>query len=68
MPYIVFRRKPWRKVGGRYAPNPGARKTVIRKVETIEEARKLCLEGPGNIAFEEGREYRHLPFHEFIKA
>lgn len=63
--YRVFSRKPWRRVDGRYAPNPGARKTTIRRGLTIEEARSLCADGPANIARDAGREYRGLPFYEF---
>ena len=61
----VFSRKPWRREGGRYVPNPGARKTTIRYGLTIEQARSLCAEGPANQARDDGREYRGLSFYEF---
>lgn len=65
MPYRVFSRKTWRREGGRYVPNPGARKRHIRDVETIEEARDWCADGPANKARDDGREYRGLAFYEF---
>jgi hypothetical protein len=63
--YRVFRRKPWRREGGRYVPNGGARKSTIRVGCTLEQARALCEEGPANIARDAGREYRGLAFFEF---
>lgn len=65
MKYRVFSRKPWRRVSGGYAPNPGARKTTIRIVDTIEDARAWCEDGPANKARDAGKEYRGLPFFEF---
>lgn len=63
--YCVFRRTPWRRIKGGYAPNPGARKTVLRRGVSLEEARAMCASGPANMALAADREYRSLAFHEF---
>lgn len=63
--YRVFSRKPWRREGGRFVPNPGARKRTVQTGCTIEKARALCEEGAANKARDAGREYRHLSFLEF---
>lgn len=73
MSYEVFSRKAYKTIptpwgGTRFAPNPGARKTQIANVETIEEARAICADGPANKAREAGREYRHLSFYEYTKV
>lgn len=39
----VYKRRAWRKEGGKYVPDGGARKTTVRWVETPEQARALCL-------------------------
>jgi len=68
MPIRIFKRKPYKRTDWGYAPNPRARCTTIRRgVATAEEAREICSRGPANVAFEEGREYRHLSFYEFIQ-
>lgn len=67
MGYEVFSRPSWRKVGGRFVPYPGARRTRICHCETVEEARKICAEGPANMALSAGKEYRHLSFYEFTE-
>ena len=61
----VFKRKVYRREGGRYVPHPSARRTTIRRVNTVDEARALCEQGPANQALAAGREYRHLHFYEF---
>ena len=63
--YRIFSRKAYRRENGRYVPNGGARKITIGHAETIEQARQMCAGGPANVARDDGREYRHLPFHEF---
>ena len=63
--YRVFSRSPWRRERGAYVPNPGARKTTIRRGLTIDEARALCAQGPANQARDAGREYRGKCFYEF---
>jgi len=73
MSYEVFSRKVYKLVhtswgGTRFAQNPGARKTHIANVETIEEARAICADGPANKALAAGREYRHLSFYEYTKV
>ena len=65
MKYRVFSRKVYRRENGRYVPNPGARRMTVDYVQTVQEARRLCAQGPANIARDEGREYRNLPFYEF---
>lgn len=68
MTYRVFKRKPYKRVGGRYVAHPGARCTTLRRgVENIDEAREICSRGPANRARDEGREYRGLMFYEFTK-
>ncbi len=66
--YRVFKRNPYRRERGHYVPNPGARKLTIRTVETIEEARAICRDGPANRARDAGYEYRGLTFYEFEVA
>lgn len=64
--YRVFSRRPYRgSVRGGFNPNPGARRTTIRRGLPIEEARQLCKQGPANQARDAGREYRALTFYEF---
>lgn len=65
MSYRVFSRKVYRRENDRYVPNPGARKTTITHVDSIDDARRICAEGPANVALEQGREYRGLSFYEF---
>lgn len=67
MTYRVFSRKVWKREGGRWVPRPfySRGRTIRRGVQTEDEARQLCASGPANVALREGREYRHLPFHEF---
>ena len=66
--YRVFSRNPWRKVGkGQFVPNPGARRITIATGVTLEEARRLCADGPANMLRAAGKEYRHKPFHEFMR-
>lgn len=42
--YTVFTRNWWRKEGDRLVPDPSARKTVLRRNLTKDEARGLCEE------------------------
>jgi hypothetical protein len=68
MTYLIFKRRPYKRTAWGYAPNPGARRTTIRRgVNNIEEARAICARGPANIALEQGREYRGLTFYEFTR-
>lgn len=64
--YRVFSRRPWRKTrrgGFESAPSPPGRSLATGL--SLAEAREFCKQGPANIARDEGREYRHLPFFEF---
>lgn len=65
MKYRVFKRRPYKRTAWGYAPNPGARKTTLRYVDDIEQAREICDRGPANQARDAGREYRGLMFYEF---
>jgi hypothetical protein len=40
--YNVFVRNWWRMERGRRVPDPGARKTYLRKHVTYEDARAIC--------------------------
>lgn len=46
--YRVFKRRPWRRVATGWEPNGGARKTVVRRNVSIEDARAICAEGNKN--------------------
>lgn len=63
--YQVFSRKAYRRENGRYVPHPSARRRTITHVNTADEAREICANGPANKALAEGREYRNLTFYEF---
>jgi hypothetical protein len=42
--YNVFVRNWWRRDGDKLVPDPGARKTYLRKHVTYEDARAICAE------------------------
>ena len=65
MKFEVFSRRAWRKQNGEFVPAHDARITHVAIVHTVEEARKLCAEGPANKARHRGHEYRNLSFYEF---
>jgi hypothetical protein len=68
MPYRIFKRKPYKRTPRGYTPKLRARCSTIRLGEaTAAEPRAICARGPANVALEEGREYRHLSFYEFIQ-
>lgn len=66
--YKVFKRNPWRRDPSwpdGWAPHATARRLIVKKGLTLEDARKLCREGPANKLLREGREYRGHTFYEF---
>jgi hypothetical protein len=65
--YRVFKRAAWKRnpsYPGGWEPYVG-RALTVKTGLTLEEARRLCREGPANKALREGREYRGLTFYEF---
>ncbi len=66
--YRVFKRNPWRRNPawpGGWEPNAGARKLTVRRGLALEDARKLCKQGPANKLRDAGKEYRGKTFYEF---
>jgi hypothetical protein len=63
--YKVFSRRTMRRAKGIFVPNPGARRTTIRRGLTVEEARQLCKQGPANMARDAGSDTRGLVWYEF---
>lgn len=62
--YRVFKRAAWKRTANGWEPYVG-RKLTVKHGCTLEEARKLCREGPANKLLREGREYRGHTFYEF---
>lgn len=63
--YRVFKRNPWRRERGQHVPNPGARKMTVQRGLSLDDARRLCAQGPANQLRAAGREYRGQTFYEF---
>lgn len=65
--YKVSKRSAWKRNPswpGGWEPYVG-RKLTVKHGCSLEEARRLCREGPANKLLREGREYRGHTFYEF---
>jgi hypothetical protein len=62
--YRVFKRRPWKRNKSwpnGWEPHGGARKTTVRWGCSVEEARRICKEGNGDVV----RGKPGQMFHEF---